>query len=192
MRQLHIGVFLVALLSGCAATGSSTVIGPGSSGEAVVTPVESPTDDSGAPTPQGEGPVDYASFFGPPSSADATPNSLNGLWAGLDAYSQDMRIKFGPSSIILAVKCSETVVVGIKITARVTATSIKILESKSETATSAASSTCRLAVTPDERPSCSDTGSSSDCFELEGTKLDLRGFLATRYTGTASFTKLSD
>ncbi len=94
-----------------------------------------------------------------------------------------MRIKFGPSSIILAVKC-QSATIGMKVTARVSSGSIKVLESKTES-----SQDCHLDVTPAERAACTQDDFGTGCFELKGTQLRLDGFLGT---SRSAFTKLSD
>ena len=114
---------LLLTISGCTAQGSSTVIQKqGSTSGAPTLPGDADGGDMAA--------TDYAALFGPPASTDATPDSLLGLWAGSSGFSEtDTRLQFTGSSIVIAQKCPDAK--GINVVARVTASSIKTLESKS-------------------------------------------------------------
>jgi len=213
MRLLTVGFVAVPLLLGvaaCTAQGSSTTVtGPGSTSGAPVFPgTGDGTTDGG--TTQDPGVTDYAALFGPPASTDATPNSLNGLWAGTSGYSNvDTRLVFAGNSIVLALKCDADPI-GINVVARVTSSSIKTLESKSYVpqkkpagtsgGTTTVSSSCSLGVVPFEIPRCTSTTDSdanyestmlaNGCFFLSGTSLTF--YNSETLVGPAKLTKLSD
>lgn len=199
--------FLLSLcVAACTAQGSSTVVS-GPSGEPA-TPVFPGTGDGqgdGGTTP---GTTDYAALFGPPSSTDATPNSLTGLWAGTAGFSStDTRMQFTSTSVVIAEKCGSDTV-GLSVVAHVTASSIKTLESKSASppptsSTSGGTKTgagCSLKVIPLEVARCTSTNDldaqtesdsiSGGCFFLSGTKLSF--YDSSALAGPAKLTKLSD
>ncbi|MEA2746864.1 MAG: hypothetical protein QOI41_1007 [Myxococcales bacterium] len=199
---------LLVVLAACTAQGSTTTVqGPGgTSGNPVFPPATDGTGDGGTTTDTGT--TDYAALFGPPASTDATPNALNGLWAGKSGYSSaDTRLKFSGSSIVIALKCGLTAI-GIDVVARVTASSIKTLESKTYTPPTTStgqsgtkpSSSCAISVTPLEVPRCTsttDTDASYEsssltngCFFLSGTSLTF--YDSSALAGSATLTKLSD
>jgi hypothetical protein len=217
MRLLTLGPLAASLvlpllltLAGCTAQGSSTTVqGPGGpSGSPAFPGTGDGTTTGGITTDPGT--TDYATLFGPPASTNATPNSLNGLWAGTSGYSNaDTRLKLSGTSIVIARKCGSDAI-GIDIVANVTASSIKTLESKSYTpapttgtGTSTGvtkSSACSLSVMPIEVTRCTsttDTNASYEsttldggCFFLSGTKLTF--YSSTGFLETAKLTKLSD
>lgn len=204
MRQVSLrlvaATFALSALAACTATGSSTTV-QGSSGSSG-TPLPGFDDgtqaDGGTAQPTNNpGPTDYASLFGPPASTDATPNSLNGLWAGTDSSSRDTRIKLAGNSIIIATKCGSTTS-GVTVVARVTSSSIKTLESKTSAAPSSGGYDCSISITPVESVRCTSklesdakyeaTSTTGGCFFLSGTTLN---FYGTFLYGT-KLTKLSD
>ena len=192
---------LLLAIAGCTAQGSSTVIQKqGSTSGAPTFPGDADGGDTAA--------TDYAALFGPPASTDATPDSLLGLWAGTsDVFETDTRLQFTGSSIVIAQKCPDAR--GIKVVARVTASAIKTLESKSYVPPSTSSgsgsgsggtSGCRLSVVPFEIPRCTGATAAdanleassltNGCFYLEGTSLSF--FKSDTLIGRATLTKLSD
>ena len=201
---------LLLVLAACTAQGSTTTVqGPGgTSGSAPFPDLDGGTTDGGTTT--GSGATDYEALFGPPASTTTTPNTLTGLWAGTAGYGStgtDTRMQFTSTSIVIAEKCG-TQTVGLTAVARVTASSIKTLESKSASPTSTGSTSgatksgsgCSLKVTPLEIPRCTSTVESdanyqstmldSGCFFLAGTKLTF--FSSQVFIGDAKLTKLSD
>ena len=168
---------------GCAATGGTTVLVSGTDGGTEGGGTDPFATDGGTSTRKDSGVAsdDYEALFGAPSVDTTTPDSLFGLWAGATG-GNDMRIRFAKSSIIVAIKCGSASAVGASIAASVSSTSIKTLQSK----TIGTSGSCSLALTPEEISTC--TSSSSPCFTLTGTKLDVFGFLHV----SGDLTKLSD
>jgi hypothetical protein len=189
-------LFLLSSLSACTATGSSTTIA-GSSGM----PGFEETSDGGTTTEQPAGPADYEAMFGPPASTETTPNKLAGLWAGtVDGL--DVRFRVASNSIIIAKRCSGKAV-GLTVSAIVSSSSIKIVESK---ATEPSGYGCAIDVRPGSLGVC-PTGvdeygqplPAKNCFSLDGTdlKIDaafLKGTTSSSYTGKPLdvLTKLSD
>lgn len=198
------GALLLAFsfAGGCTAAGSSTVVG----GPGTVAPDDggAPPVDQGEGGPPSTGPIDYPSLFGPPASTNATPNSINGLWAGSTQQYIDARLVLSKSQFVVANRCGTDTVSGLTAAARISSTALSILESKTSAppASSSGGGTkfgCSLDVKPTEVPSCMATtaaeaeseGLRSDtgCFFLSGTKLNFYGGLFL-YGG--KFTKLSD
>ncbi len=201
---------LLLVLAACTAQGSTTTVqGPGgTSGSAPFPDLDGGTTDGGTTT--GSGATDYEALFGPPASTTTTPNTLTGLWAGTAGYGStgtDTRMQFTSTSIVMAEKCG-TQTVGLTAVARVTASSIKTLESKSASPTSTGSTSgatkagagCSLKVTPLEVVRCTSITDSNaqlesdsitgGCFFLSGTKLSF--YDSTALAGAAKLTKLSD
>lgn len=194
MRHVPLAFLVAAAVSmttlvgatGCTATGSSTIVAGGNEGGA--SGFEDGTESDGGTTTKKDAGTseqvdDYDALFGPPSVTSTTPDSLKGLWAGAGPAGQDMRLRFGTSSIVIALRCGSSPAVGASIAASISSSTIKTLESKKvgNPATS-----CGISVTPDEISSCASA--SYPCFELKGTKLSLASFLDT----SGTFTKLSD
>lgn len=193
MRRAHACLALLSALSvallasavGCTATGSTTVVASGNEGGTGLPGFDPASDDGGTTTSDaGSDPQvdDYDALFGPPSVTTTTPDSLRGLWAGTSSSGYDMRIRFGTSSIVLALRCGSAAAIGVSVAASVSSSTVKTLESKRTGATS-----CSISVTPDEIQSCT-SAEPYDCFTLKGTKVELSNFLGT----SGSFTKLSD
>jgi hypothetical protein len=217
MRLLTLSSFasfaapLLLTLAACTAQGSSTTVqGPGGTSGAPVFPALGDGTSDGGPAEGPAAATDYAALFGPPASTDATPNSLNGLWAGTSGYSNvDTRLVFTGSSIVLALKCDADPI-GISVVARVTSSSIKTLESKNWVAqkqpvgtsggTKTSASSCSLGVVPVEIPRCTSVVDSdanyestmlaNGCFFLSGTSLTF--YNSEPLVGPAKLTKLSD
>ena len=199
MRVLTPTAFVVLVLgasaSACAAGGKVITLGPADgSVEESDAGLESGSEAGLVDGPAGE--VDYAALFGPPTGS-ATPNSLMGLWSGTSARAEDMRVKFGPTSIVVAIRCSGggTRTAGLTIAAKVSSSSIKTLESKSVTSPSGSSGSsgafCGFELTPREVQNCDTGGGSGLCFYLTGTTLDL-GDHELLLTSSKPLTKLSD
>jgi hypothetical protein len=180
----------------CVAQGSSTVFAGGADASAAE---PTPGDDGGDGAEASAGPVDFDALFGAPASTVATPDSLDGVWAGTDPQAIDTRLRITPSSLVIAIKCSGSPsALGIDVAARVTATSIKTLESKSARATSLSNGCGALEVRPGETVRCTSTsagaaqmesqGKAGGCFFLQGTELSFFG--GVLFDGT--LTKLSD
>jgi hypothetical protein len=202
MRQVSLrlvaATFALSVLAACTATGSTTsVMGSSGSSGSPLPGFDDGTSKDGGTTPADTGPTDYAALFGPPASTDATPNSLNGLWAGTDASSRDTRLKLSGNSLIIAKQCGSQTT-GLTVVSRITASSIKTLESKSSPPSSGGGTQCTISVTPIESVRCTSTTESNaqyegtkttgGCFFLSGTTLN---FYGTFFNGT-KLTKLSD
>lgn len=203
MRSLLLSAALVlplASLSACTSTvtgnGGSSGGGTGgtdtSAGSGGTSPGSSSSSDS---NDQGPGPgaetAEYEALFGAPESTSLTEDSVTGLWAG-STYYDDLRLRFGPSSVVIAMKCSSaSKTVGAKIVAQVTATSLRILESRQ---VGNEYESCSIKVRPQTIRRC-DSYYDSGCFWIEGATLSFNG-VALFSTGSSSpnsdFTKLSD
>ena len=212
MRLIPVGLLAAPLLlslalslAACTAQGSSTVVqGPGGTSGTPIFPGEDTSDGGSAQDP---GVTDYAALFGPPASTTTTSNSLTGLWAGTAGFAvNDTRMQFTSTSVLIAEKCGSDTV-GLTVVARVTASSIKTLESKSASPTptsgtsgaTKSSSNCTLHVIPLEITRCTSTNETdaqsesssltSGCFFLSGTKLSF--YDSSALAGSATLTKLS-
>lgn len=204
MRLITGGFVAVPLLlslcvAACTAQGSSTVVqGPGGSSGTPVFPGDGTGDGGTTSDDASSNATDYDALFGPPSSTVATPDSLDGLWAGTARGGTDMRLVLKPSSIVIAKHCSQTstTATGIVVVSQVTSSSIRTLESKA--APGSAALTCALDVKPTEARRCTSaadvdaqvegTNSVDGCFFLGGTKLNFYG----TFLDGARLTKLSD
>ncbi|MBX3192978.1 MAG: hypothetical protein KF819_38695 [Labilithrix sp.] len=186
MRTVSLGVLLASLaLSACTAQGSETIIG--GPAPTSTNPFDQLNPPSGEGTPK-ETPstaADYEALFGPPKSTKTTPNSLTGTWAGEFSGGYDARFVFLSDALVVAKKCSSSSTTGVTVTAKVSSSSVKTLESK----TSPSGATCQITVRPTELTDCSGTSSKSDsCFTLEGTSLSIQSSVL----GYIELTKLSD
>jgi hypothetical protein len=190
---------LLLVLVGCTAQGSTTTVtGPGGTSGAPAFPSTGDSSDGGTTTDSGAGTTDYDALFGPPSSTVATPDSIDGLWAGTARGGTDMRLVLKPKSVVIAKHCSsaDTGATGIEIVSQVSTSSIRTLESKS--APGSAGLTCGLSVRPAEAKRCTSaadvdaqvegTNSVDGCFFLGGTTLNFYG----TFLDGARLTKLSD
>jgi hypothetical protein len=178
---------------GGAGAGSQTPAGSGGSSSPGVSG-GSTTTDPGASLPS-----EYDSLFGAPSSTTVSANSIGGLWAGtMSNTSDDIRLVIKPSSITMAVRCNsghggvgQVTTIGMTVKAVVSATSIRLLESK----TIGGPASCEIIVHPQTLPRCA--ASTVECFDVVDTTLHFDGYL---FSGDGSlsrgpdpsFTKLSD
>jgi hypothetical protein len=201
MRPFILSFLGAVALAGCTAAGSSTVVGQPGTGTPE-TPPTGETPDGGQPSAA----TDYAALFGPPASTSATPNKLNGLWAGESEQFTDLRIKFDDDTFLIATRCNADTVVGLTATARISSSSISILESKSAAPPPPPPGSlptkynpgCSINLKPVEITRCTsitqveaeNEGLSSEggCFYISSTKLN---FYNTFLSG-AKLTKLSD
>src|SRR4051812_20084255 len=109
MIRVFFGVALTVAAAACTAAGSSTIVGqpPGVTGEGGTVDMNPEGGSSVDP-----GTVDYSALFGPPSSTNATPGSINGLWAGSTSQYSDARLKLSDSQFLLANRCGSSSIVG--------------------------------------------------------------------------------
>jgi hypothetical protein len=190
---------VLLVLAACTAQGSSTTVtGPGNTSGSPAFPGTTDATDGGSGQDGGTSTTNYDVLFGPPSSTVATPNAIDGLWAGTARGGTDMRLLLKPTSVVIAKHCSEgdTSATGIEVVSQVSASSIKTLESKS--APGSAGLTCALQVRPTEAKRCTSaadvdaqvegTSSVDGCFFLGGTTLNFYG----TFLDGAKLTKLSD
>jgi hypothetical protein len=171
-------LFLLALFVLVACSSTATGSSPGTGSD--------PNAPGGGTTPPASS--EFDALFQPPNpSAKVTGNSLFGLWAETGSgSSQDIRLKISDVSFTRAVRCDEgsqgTETVGVTATARVSNSSIELLETKSAVS---ASKSCGVGVKVSQLTSC--IGSSTyDCFELSGTQL------TAYFDYPQTFLKLSD
>jgi len=165
---------LIAFLAGCSSTATGT--GVPSNGNT------SGFDDGKTQTPAPAEANPYEELYGPPSSTRVT-SSLTGVWAATGEYSyDDYRVKLTSSSIVIARRCSAYGTTGVTLAAHVTASSIRVLESKNASINGA----CSLSIRPTELTA--STSRYADTFELDGTKLHLNGLA----TDIQDLTKLAD
>jgi hypothetical protein len=140
-----------------------------------------------------------ASMFEAPSGA-ATPGSIYGVWGGTLVQGDlafDTRMKLASSTVTVASRCTRTTdgarspIVGVTSAARITADSMQILETKSDT-TDDGVLKCTVGTTPLQLARCGadqPAGFERGCFKLDGTKLVEFG---TNGLDKLELTKLSD
>lgn len=126
-------------------------------------------------------------FAAPPAGAKTTPDLLLGLWGGsvgqsenynAPGYTQtpwDVRLVVGRDRLTVATRCKSTkasAIVGVDVAARISATAIEVLESKSTSTTLSDGTVCSVSPRPETLP-----------FTIKGTHLTFEG---------AEFLKLRD
>jgi hypothetical protein len=144
-------------------------------------------------------PAAGAAMFEAPSGA-ATPGSIYGVWGGTLVQGDlafDTRMRFASGSVTVASRCTRTSdgarsgIVGVTAAARITADSMQILETKSDTKDDGVLK-CSVGVTPLQLGRCAadqPAGFERGCFKLDGTKLVEFG---TNGLDKLELTKLSD
>lgn len=153
--------------------------------------------DSVGTTPAGDSPEGAPLFEAP--SGDATADRIEGVWGGVlastsSSWSFDARMRIAATSITFATRCQREdgangAIVAVTSRARVTSTSLEILESKNDART-LDGVTCRAGSHPGKIGRCAPTAlSKTDCFEMSGTSLVLHGATPLE---ELSLTKLSD
>lgn len=131
----------------------------------------------------------YAEMFGPPSTRTTTKDSLPGLWA--DTSTGRYRLRVAADKITAVMQCSTSSYAGLDLAARVDATSMRVLETKSATSYDGR---CMVWARPIEFSRC-ERDYDSGCFILSGTTLEVHGYLFSSTSMSSSdmtFTKLSD
>ena len=167
-------------------SGSGTVTGDPPTGSSDGTASVPP---SGTAKPPPSGPSAYDPLFDAPASPVATAGVLSGLWAG-STYDADVRLKLGTSSIVIAVRCGSSAAIGLEVSAVITASSIRVLASKSI----GPAASCGIKVTPQEIPRCA-AAPRIGCFDVKGTTLSFEGIWLFSSGGSgpdSNFSKLSD
>ncbi|AKV00406.1 hypothetical protein AKJ09_07069 [Labilithrix luteola] len=140
----------------------------------------SDSDGSGSGSDSGSGSgssSEFAGLFSGPS-ADATPDSLLGLWGGTiqsNGVTFDVRFQFSQSSVTLATRCTlsdgqSSEIVGVTAKARVGEDGYTVLESK-EQRKDDGKVLCQVTLRPREVTRCPDDSfaTKQGCFELSGT-----------------------
>lgn len=137
----------------------------------------SDSDGSGSGAGSGSSSSEFGGLFSAPS-ADATPDSLVGLWGGSiqdNGVTFDVRFQFTASSVTLATRCTladgeSSAIVGVTAKARVTDDGYTILESK-EQQKDDGKVMCKVSLKPREVARCADDAFAAKqaCFELSGT-----------------------
>lgn len=141
-----------------------------------------PTDGTGPGS--GGSPETLDGMFRASASTSVTPDSIYGLWAG-SSNGADVRVRLTPTSVKIAKRCwTDDRASGGEVSARVSSSSIQVLESKSDIhANSVTRSYCNVDIKPISIPAC--TGGDSSCFSLKGTTLDIGVALFFGQTGSA-------
>ncbi len=135
--------------------------------------------------------TEFDALFDAPASSKTTA-TVRGIWAGSFGYSQaDVRVKIEGSSITAAMRCNNRTTVGVTVAAKVTETSIRVLESK---ASGTGFSSCSVSFKPVSIPKCANTNDIG-CFTADDAILEFSGewlFQDSQTGPDPSFTKLSD
>ena len=155
---------LVAVTAGCSTSNSGTTNPPGSS-------------------------ADFEALFAPPAASVVTPNSVTGVWAGTGGPhgSLDVRLKISASTLVISMRCKGAPsAIGVVVAARVTATNIEIVESKS----SGDAAACGI----DAKPTKFDRTNGIGGFDVHDTSLNFEGSLFSANGGESpqQYKKLSD
>jgi hypothetical protein len=174
---LHVSVIALAGCSGSNAAvgnGGGTSAGDGNGGGS----------GSGGGSSSGSGSAVASSLFDTPSSTDATPDQLYGLWGGstktFDEWTFDIRLRLAASDLSVATRCSTPSgdvggLAGVAVKARVNDDEITVLESKKDEK-KVGDVTCRANETPGTTVRCEkEDGFQTNCFVLDGDALRIYG-----------------
>lgn len=191
--SLQNGLVLFACIVGCGGSDAGS-IGNASSG-GTSSEGSGSGSGSGAEDPLGSGKDGPADLFDAPSSPSSTPDSILGLWGGAKedvGMSFDLRYKFTPSSITVALKCTkdtgDTATASVTVAARVADVEIAILESKKDKIDTGKVS-CEVNLAPVTAKPCASDGIKIECFDLAGRELAIIG---RSPLDKVELTKLSD